>query len=152
MVLKWFIRFDDRRQRYNIKDTKRLKKRRKYNRKKRGWEEPETVKDMKALAKVPRVPPPPMPKMIWRSTQTLNFVMHHRYYAMRLQRWAEERHQLVRHYESDKEEVARAIEKFTRFRREDWWFPHTVGLEIRKVPYNPNLIGKKEGPTYERLK
>lgn len=87
---------------------------------------------------------PPPPKFMWRITLAVNFVSHHKYYALRLQRWAESLDELRLHEKRLEEKLIRNLESRLGFGRENWWFPYQVGMGWQVVPYNHLLINHEE--------
>ena len=83
-------------------------------------------------------------KTMWRMTLAINYVLHHIYYSMRLQRWANTPESLRRSEKVMEEKLVTALERYLGFNREDWWFPHQIGIGYQEVPYRYGLIGRTE--------
>ena len=133
----WLLRKDNVRQRYRVTATtfRRWKETLTYDFKLKAWRRPKI-----------RVPPPPPPptKIVWRITLAINFVVHHRYYAIKLQRWAIDKSDLTKREKSLEDKLTNRLERELGFKKEDWWFLHQIGIGYQPVPYQKSLIDQEE--------
>lgn len=83
---------------------------------------------------------PITPKM-WRLTIAINYVIHSKYFSMRLQAWSLDYEDLLEEEDKLKEILLQELENELGYPREEWWFDWELGVGYQLVPFDPDLVG-----------
>lgn len=92
-----------------------------------------------------RVPKVPVPKTMWRYTFCINYVIHHKYYAVRGQTWRAKKEELTPKVRAEVEKavIAKAEEE-VGYPQSEWWWVYQFADGVQEVLYDKKLIGQTE--------
>lgn len=105
-------------------------------------EKPKRVRIKKEKIKVEKR----LPKVAlgFRCTLAINYVVHHRYYSMKLTYYTHDANQYYRIREDLEDELKESVEREVGYSENDWWFPNVPSEEITLTRIPRELIGKWE--------
>jgi len=144
-----------------VKNYKRWKEKRTYNKKIRSWEykphiKHELIKKYKQAIKkrketiakkkkeeitTGRFIEIPEEKMMYRVTVALNYVLHNNYYSYKITGYFRTREEAERKIDEFKERIINQVEKITGYKSYEWWFSDEPNVEIQEIPFSSKYIG-----------
>ncbi len=146
-----------------VKNYKRWKEKRTYNRKTRSWEYKQHIKQelikkykqaikkrKETIAKIKEkkeitteefIKKIPEEKMMYRVTVALNYVLHNNYYSYKITGYFRTREEAERKIDEFKERIINQVEKITGYKYYEWWFSDEPNVEIQEIPFSSKYIG-----------